>query len=234
MKKKTLIVLKNNCSGRAYARKINRGTAYHGKQVILMAVVLPVHKVTGTIDFKPSIPSRKARAGEISTKSATSTWVTVDRAIIAGLNLTITNYGTATTANRPGMFTKMNNYTQKVMAIFQEAADNDPSNAIAILNSGGFNAKEVHINQVKNFGAKNGKESGSADLITAGGPKNKRHLQQWYSSTDGIVFVREQATNDRKTTLKGYEIGKYMYFMVELSIQDVLQGLSQIIKLMIK
>jgi len=38
----------------------------------------------------------------------------------------------------------------------------------------------------------------------------------------------------KKTILKGYELGKYMYFMVELSIQDLLQGLSQIIKLMIK
>jgi hypothetical protein len=234
MKKKTLIVLRNNSGNRAYARKINRGIAYHGKQVILMAVVLPVHKVTGTIDFKASIPKRKERAEEISVKSAASTWLTLDPAITTAFNLTRTNFAGANTANRPGMFTKMNNYAQKIMSIFQEVADNDPANAIAILNSGGFNAKEVHINQVKDFGAKNGKESGSADLITAGGPKNKRHLQQWYSSTDGIVFVREQATNDRKTTLKGYEVGKYMYFMVELSIQDVLQGLSQIIRLMIK
>jgi hypothetical protein len=233
MKKKTLIILKNNSSGRAYASKINRGTHYHGKRVILMAVVLPVHKVTGTIDYPRKIADRKARAEEISTKSATSNWLTLDPAFTTAFNLTRTDYAGATTANRPGMFTKMNNYTQKIMGIFQEAADNDPSNSIAILESGGFHTMDATGGKVKEFGAKNGKASGSADLITAGGPPKKRHLHQWYSSVDGVIFVREQATNDRKTTLLGYEVGKYMYFMVELSVQDELQGLSQIIKLMI-
>ena len=229
---KKFIVLKNNKRNRAFAEKINGKKKHRKVRVILMSAVTIVKQVKGTIDFKDSKPKRLERALEIHKASSESTRVTFPTGMLDDYMTTITAFDDALSKNRPGKFSKMNNFTQRLLSIAQPLADDNPGLAKAILRSCGFNWKTYHGKKVKAFAGKPGKEDGSVDLETAGGPKNKRHLLQWYSSLDGLVFKREQATNAATTHIKGLPSGKYVYFMVELSVKDKLKGLSQIIKVL--
>jgi hypothetical protein len=231
---KKIIVLKNNKRNRAFADKINGKKKYRKGRIILMSAVAVVKQVKGSIDFKDSKPKRKERALEIHKACSSSRYVTFPTGMLDDYKATITAFDKATTKSRPGKFVKMNQFTQRLLSIAQPLADAQPALGIAILRSCGFNCKTFHGKKGKAFSGKPGDEEGSVDLVTAGGPKKKSHLQQWYSSLDGIIFKREQATNGINTHIKGLPSGQYMYFMVELSVQDKLKGLSQIIKVMVK
>jgi hypothetical protein len=230
---KKIIILKNNKRNRAFAEKMNSGKKYNKVRVILMSSTAMVKQVKGSIDFKDSKPLRKARALDIHKASSTSLYVPFPAGMLDDYFDTITAYDEASSKARPAKFNKMNQFTQKLLSIVQPLADDKPAMGIAILRSCGFNCKTYHGKKVKAFAGKPGKEDGSVDLETAGGPKNKRHLLQWYSSLDGIIFKREQATNAAKTHIKGLPSGQYVYFMVELSVKDKLKGLSQIIKVLV-
>ena len=204
---------------------------YEPVSFVLMATVLPVHAVTGVIDFPTTIEGRKNRATEISSACAVSTWVTIAPAVITAVNLTITNYSSAATGNRPAKFRLMNNAIKnKLLVPFQEAADNDPGNSIAILESGKFKAKLQYIPQIHVFEAKNGIEDGSVDLEAPGGPSSP-HLHEWMSSQDGIIWKKERSTNSAKTHLTGFRSGEYAWFTHELSVKDVPQGVSEPIRI---
>lgn len=200
-----------------------------------MATVLPVHKVVGVIDFPGDIPGIIARAKEISGGCAVSTRVAIDPLVIAAIDETIKNYEFAEPGNRAGMYGLMNNAIQeKLLAPFQAAANADPINSIVILQSGKFHIKDQYIPQIHVFGGVAGTAAGTVDLVTEGGPQGEAHLHQWYSSQDGVIFKREQATNGAQTTLGGFISGQQAHFMEELSIKDVLQGRSQIISIWVK
>ena len=128
----------------------------------------------------------------------------------------------------------MNNGAQGLLAIVKPIADATPALAEAIYASCGFGIKGFGGTTIKEFAGKPGVAEGSVDMITAGGPSDKDHLHLWYYSPDGVTFSLWGATNKQKTTLTGLPSGKYGYFMTQLSIQDVLQGLSNIIKVYAK
>jgi hypothetical protein len=231
---KKIIILKNNKRNRAFAEKMNSGIKYNKVRVILMSTVAVVKQVKGSIDFKDSKQKRLERALEIHKACSSSIYVTFSAGMLDDYKGTITDFGKASTKTRPAKFTKMNNFTQKLLSVVQPLADDDPKMAKAILDSCSFHCKTYHGKKVKAFAGKPGMEDGSVDLESAGGPKKKSHLHQWYSSLDGLIFKREQATNAAKTHIKGLPSGTYGYFMEELSVQDKLKGLSQIIKVLIK
>ena len=225
------ITLINSRRNRRFNERSLKSKKHKVVHFILLAKVLPIHVVTGTIDFPTRIADRKERATEITTACRDNTWVTIAGEVIDTVNTTIKNYSFAEPSNRPGMFTLMNQAIQtQLLAPFQAAANADPINAITILESGSFNVKDQPVRKEQIFEGEAGIEPGSVDLTTPPGP-NGDHLHQWYSSLDGISFTREQATNAAKTHLTGFISGKPAYFKEELSIKDVLQGMSQIIKI---
>lgn len=220
---------------KAFRKKLKKSKKSSIAAVVGMSIVLPVHQVTGVLAFPKDKTGRKDRALEIVAGCTGNTWVTIDVAVLAAVTLAITNYGNAVSSDRPGLFTIMKNaINEKLLAPFQAAANANPVESRRILESGGFKVKEVAIPQIKEFKCENGTASGTVDLVTAGGPRNKAHLHQWYSSIDGVNFTREQATNGIHTTISNLPAGKYAYFTTELSVQDVLQGMSQVIRIMVK
>ncbi len=220
---------------KAFRKKLKKSKKSSIAAVVAMSIVLPVHQVTGVLMFPKDKNGRKNRATDIVAGCTSNTWVTIDVAVLTAVTLAITNYGSALASDRPGLFTIMKNaIIEKLLVPFQAAANANPVESRRILESGGFKVKEVAIPQIKEFKCQDGTSSGSVDLITAGGPKNKAHLHQWYSSIDGINFTREQATTGIRTTITNLPAGKYAYFTTELCVQDVKQGMSQIIRIMVK
>ena len=71
-------------------------------------------------------------------------------------------------------------------------------------------------------------------IITEGRPNTKKHLHNWFRSTDRITFKWEKSTNAANTELGPYAIGVKMYFQTELIIQEVLQGMSGTIDIRIR
>ena len=128
----------------------------------------------------------------------------------------------------------MNNTIQgKLLAPFQQAADNDSANAVAILQSGKFNYRIMSGNEEKDFTVSNGVASGTIDLVAGVGTK-KDHCHNWGYSADGVTFYWMRGTTKAKTMKEGLTPGQYAYFIHELSINDVPQGESQILRIMVK
>ena len=233
--KKTIYVVGNRRGKRLAAKKQKMAKNSH-VHYFIMTVVLPVHKAQGVIKYPKG---GKAKVAEHATNIVTSctgnSWVTISEENLALVTAAIGNYTSATAANRPGKKTLMTNAIEDILlAPFQAKANTDPVNSIEILRSGGFHVKEQAIPSVRQFKVTNAADEGSVEIQTAGGPKNKAHLFNWYFSTDRITWEWKMSTNSSKTMLSGFESGKVIYFMVEMCVQDVSQGMSQIIEIRIK
>ncbi len=233
--KKIIMVLGGRKNRVFYVQAVKHGR-YRNTEFVLMATVLPVHVVQGVIKY-PTGGMLKIldHARGIATSCTTNIWVTIPGADITIVSTAITAYGSATAGNRPGKKTAMTQAIEsKLLAPFQVAANADPINSLAILQSGGFHVKQQAIRQIQQFEVKEGLSAGMVEIQTAGGPKTKNHLHNWFSSRDGIKFDWEKSTNSANTQLGPYPSGVKMHFQTELSVLDVLQGLSQIIDIRIK
>ena len=202
--------------------------------IILMTMPLAVHKVTGAINFPNDIAGIAARARYIYSKCSSS-GITFIGAILADFLALIVAYEAASTDDRPGAYLLMNNKAQAILGFVQPLADASPLRAIGILHSCGFNVIPAHGAHIAEFsGAASASVRGAVDLITAGGPEKKSHLHIWFSSVDdGTTWLMVAATNKRKVTIPGYEHGKDVLFKTQLSIEDVLQPMSNIIPVLI-
>ncbi len=197
--------------------------------IVLVAMPLAVHKVTGSINFPGDIAGISARARFIYTKSNAST-VSFPSGMLTDFLALIVAYETASVDDRPGAFYLMNNKAQAILGIVQPLADAEPLRAIGILHGCGFNVIPAHGAHVNEFtGTASATIPGAIDLSTAGGPENKNHLHIWYTSEDGINWVMKDATTGRKVTVTGFAHGKDIYVKTQLSIQDVKQPESNII-----
>ncbi len=230
---KKTILLNENRKNKRFVYRYFKNNKHKNVQIILMALPLPVHQVTGAINFPDDKAGIITRATFIHTKSLAS-GLTFPGTTLADYLTAITTCATADAASWPGKFKAMNNAAQFIMAVVQKAADADPVNSISILQSCGFNVIPAHGAHIAEFsGVPSSTIRGAVDLVTAGGPQAKDHLHQWWSSLDGINWIREQATNGRKQTVEGFAHGKDVYFKVQLSIQDVLQPMSNIITVLV-
>ncbi len=227
------IELVNNRRNRRLVSRKSKSKRKQHVTYVLMATVLPVHVVTGTIDFPGSISGRKERAHLIVDTCASSKLVAIDPAVIKKVNDDIDNYTNALPGNRPGMFKTMNQAIQNsLLSPFQEAANADPINSIVILESGGFKVKLQVIRTKQVFEVVAAEKPGIVVLKAPGGPKEV-HLHNWFSSTDGISYKQEQSTNAAFVQLGGFPSNKLAYFITQLSIKDVLQKMSGVIKIMV-
>ena len=119
--------IKNLVNNRLNRRIVERQKKSKRKQhvtYVLMATVLPVHVVTGTIDFPGDIPGRLKRAKEINLACTNNAHVDIDPLVNSAIDEDIKNYEFATPGDRPGKFTIMNQAIQNdLLAPFQKAAN---------------------------------------------------------------------------------------------------------------
>jgi hypothetical protein len=118
-----------------------------------------------------------------------------------------------------------------MMSLFQEAADQAPETAIAIIESGAFKVKKVAIPQKHIFEGHNNAVSGVIDLTAQGG--GPRSCHDWMYSSDGIIFVRMQPTVNAETHKSGLTPATYAWFTHELVTKNGPQGISQVIKILV-
>ena len=231
----TIIALKNTKRNRSFVESEMMKNGEYGPIYVFMSTVLPIHSVEGTIDFPGDFPGRLKLAQEIVAACTGNTNVAIDAGVISTVNDTVKAYQMSNTGNRATMFKAMNNAIQdNLLAPFQKAANADPANSITILQSGKFHVKDQAIRKQNIFEGQAGVEKGTVDMKTAGGPQEKVHLHIWFSSLDNITFTMVAATNSATTTLGGYKSGTIVFFRTQLSIQDVLQEMSQTIEVPVK
>ena len=234
MKEKIIII--GNRRGKRLAKRKLKMAKYYNMRFIVLPVVLPVHVVQGVIKYPKGGKFRiAAHATNIVTMCTANTNVTIAGADITAVTNKVTAYSTATNANRAGKKREMTqSIEEKLLNPFQAAANANPVNAILILESGGFHAKLQAIRQLQQFEVVDGLTEGMVEIKAPAGPQKKRHLHNWFSSTDGINFDWEKSTNAANTEMGPYNSGAKMFFQEELSIQDVLQGRSGTIDIRIK
>ena len=230
----TIIALKNTKRNRSFVEEEMMKNGEYGPIYVFMSTVLPVHVVTGTIDFPSDFPGRLKLAKEIVLACTDNANVAIDPLVISGVSETVKDYENSTAGDRPGKFTNMNqSIKDNLLAPFQKAANAKPVDSIVILQSGKFHVKDQAVHKEKVFEAAAGTEKGTA-VLSSGGGGAVTHLHLWSSSADGITYKYERSTNYAYTTLTGYVSEKPMWFIHELSIKDVPQGASNPIRIMIK
>ncbi|MEI6488943.1 MAG: hypothetical protein WCP52_08270 [Bacteroidota bacterium] len=200
---------------------------------VLLAVPLPIHTVEGAIDMPNTIQGRLTRAQEISGACGTSSYVSVSAAKMTAVNASITAYKGAGPGNRPGLYRKMMNQLKSLLNLFQDSANEDPVNSIAILESGKFRVVEAKVPQKHKFDAKDGVNPGEVILTAPGGP-NERHFHEWKISYDNVKFELIRSTLTATKLVEGLTSGAVVYFTHELIVKDVPQGVSQVIKKRVK
>lgn len=224
------IYLLDNKAGRRMGKKFLKSKEI-GHPVIL--VFLPVHTAIATLDMPKGVAKRGAKAKLISDTAAASTLVSVDPLLITAINTLITAYNNATPSGRLNAFRLMNNSLKNdLMPLFQKAADADPGNSVAIIQSGGFGVKGEGGRQVQKFEAMDGTVLGTVLLTAEGGGSHTAH--DWMYSHDGITFVRMIPTIGANTEITGLVSGEWAYFVHQLITKNGGQGFSQIIKIRVK
>lgn len=207
-------------------------TKVNNKYIILALNIKAVHAIIATMDMPDGVLARAKRAKTISDAAAKSDFVTTPPAIITTLNGLITFYSNASIDERETAYRKLLAALKALMATFQTAADNDIDKAEAIITSGEFGIKKIVTKQKSIFKAENGIDSGTIDLTAEGGGPHTCH--DWMYSADGKVFVRMAPTVAANTQMKGLTPGEYAYFTHELVTKKGGQGVSQIIKILVK
>ncbi len=221
----------NTKKNRSYAKKCVKFRKGKGNIVILMSTTTVIHVVTGTLDMPESNADKGVRATFISTTAAGSSRVAIPTPVITALNGKIGAFNTATPATRATAERTMVNALKSLMRTFQTAADDDPANAIAILNSGGFGIKILGGSSLHEFKVVNSETSGNVTLTAAGGGTRSCHI--WKYSLDGVVWNWIVPTIAAKATIENLPVGKYVYFTHEVVNKNGPQGVSQVFRLLI-
>ena len=221
----------NTKKNRSYAKKCVKFRKGKGNIVILMSTTTVIHVVTGTLDMPESNADKGVRATFISTTAAGSSRVAIPTPVITALNGKIGAFNTATPATRATAERTMVNALKSLMRTFQTAADDDPANAVAILNSGGFGIKILGGGTQQAFKVKNSPTSGTVILVAAGGGNNTCHV--WKYSLDGVVWTWIMPTIAAKATIENLPTGKFAFFTHELVNKNGGQGVSQVFHLLI-
>lgn len=229
--KKQIFLLDNRRNRRKAARDLKKNKP-QSETIILMSIPLAVHTITAVLDMPKGNAERGARAKDITDACEVSTYVSVPAGTIATVRADTTAYNGATSATRPNLWRVLHNDMKALMRMFQDAADADPANAIAIIESGAFKVKQVAIPQKHEFTATNNAVSGTIDLIAPGGPTRSCH--DWKYSADGLNFVRMTPTIAAETHKDGLTPGRFAWFTHELITKDGPQGISQVIKIEVK
>ncbi len=227
---KKVIYLENTRKNRTLF--IKSLTSKQNTMIVLMTMPQAIHVITAALDMPKGNLEKGARALEIITGCTSNPYVTIAGPVIAGYTTNLTNYNGATPSTRVNLWRKVNNDMKALMRKFQEAADGDPANAIAIIESGNFRIKQVAGREKQKFEAFNGPVSGTV-LLTAPGFKG-RCCHDWWYSEDRIAWFRMDPTVDAETQKDGLTPAKWAYFRYQLITKDGPQGMSRVIDILVK
>ena len=191
-----------------------------------------IHQITAVLDMPDEYLEQIARSQDIITACTGNPNVTVPAATITAADSALTTFKTAPVSSRQSALRALRNILKSIMSLFQIAADNDPANAVRIIESGKFKVKTIALNQKQQFVVENGINSGTVHLEAEGGPVYSCH--DWCCSPDGIKFIHLPPMMAAHTDMTGLIPGQYAYFTHELVTKDGGQGVSQILKIMVK
>ena len=230
---KKIVVLNNTKKNRGLVKRSWASAKASTRYIILAMVPQVIHQITAVLDVPDGNLKRGEKASRIITASTNNAWVTITQTVIDGYVQHLKDYNTATKpAARNAAWLNVHKDLKAIMRLFQEAADNDPENAIVIVESGDFRVKKVTIRQRQVFAVSHGVESGTIDLV---GPSAQgRHCHDWWYSADGTNYVRMRPTLESTTQMTGLKPETNAWFMHELIVLKDPQGLSQPIKIQVK
>jgi hypothetical protein len=224
--KKVLYAFDSRRNRRLLQRKNQKHQPEH---IIILTTNVMIHTATAVLDMPEGNADRGQRAKEVTDACEDSTYVTVPPATITAVRARITAYNNADPATRPNLYRLMNNDLKAMMSLFQQAADADPENAVAIIESGKFKVKEIPMHQKQEWAVENSLISGRVDLTAPGGPQYSCH--DWRYSADRINWVRMSPTIEAHTHKDGLVPKRMAYFTHELIIKDGPQGVSQVLEI---
>ncbi len=225
--------IKSTSNKKAALIKQPDASAHPPKVIILMSMPAPIHAVTAVMDMPHDYHGRVDRITEIFTKCTDNHYVPIaPHTIDEGYVKLATYVAAATAAEKNAAFPPVHNVCKSYMNLFQNAGNDDIANAIVIIESGGFKVKEMSIPQKHSFKAVNGAITGDTDLYAQGAPAGSTHNWKW--ATDGINYLWLRGTSDAHTHhVTGLAQGSTVYYIHELSLNDVPQTESQPFKLTI-
>jgi len=214
---------------------VNKTVASEKVQTFIILTMVPqaIHIITAVLDIPNGYLQKGEKAKKVIDRCEGNPWVTIDAAVIAAYRADLKAYTLAeTTSERDTAWLKVAKDLKKLIRLFQSAADDDPENAITIIESGDFRVKKVAIHQKNIFGATNGVDSGTIDLV--GPTTDGRHLHDWWISLDGINFKRFRPTLEATTSVTGLTPGTTVWFKHELIVTKNGTGLSNAIEILVK
>jgi len=228
--KKTILLLATRSNRRLSARNLRKKRPYG--PVIILTTSVTIHAVTAVLDIPDGNLERGQRADEILTKAASSTYVTVPPPDILAMRGRLSDYNAATPATRENRWRLVHNDLKALMGIFQTAANDNVGDAQAIIESGGFKVKHAPSFHKHVFQAENSAISGVIDLTAEGGGQQSCH--DWMYSPDGVTWERMTPTVLAHTQKSGLTPKTDAYFTHELITAAGPQGLSQVVKIIVK
>ena len=106
---------------------------------------VPIHQITAVLNMPDDYLKQAEHASDIITASKASTYVTVPPANLTAANDALGCFPKCRHAFRSAMLTcaRLRQALQAIMFLFQSAANADPVNAVAIVESGGFKVKKI-------------------------------------------------------------------------------------------
>ena len=186
-----------------------------------------IHQVTAVLNMPDEYLKQAEHAGKVITASKSSTYVKVPPANIEAADNALAAFQkAATSAERASALRPLRQSLQAIMFYFQQGANNDPANAVSIVESGGFKVKTFVPRQKGDFTIHNGVNSGTVDLDAAGSGSYTCH--DWRYSADGKTFVHLPPTVSAHTHVAGLTPGQNAWFTHEVVTKDGGQGVSQI------
>lgn len=224
--KKTIFVFESRKNRRLVKRNLQKKQP---ETLIILTTAVIIHTVTATLNMPEGNADRGVRAKDVTDACEGSTYVTVPAGTITAVRGLITDYNNATPATRPNLYRLMHNGLKGLMSLFQAAADADPGNAAAILESGKFGVKEIPMHQKQEWAVENSLISGRVDLTAPGGGEHTCH--DWKYSADRINWTRMSPTIEAHTHKDGLVPKRMAYFTHELVTKDGPQGVSQILEI---
>lgn len=192
-----------------------------------------IHQITAVLDMPDEYLAQADHADKIIKASKGNTNVKVPPANLEMADNALTAFkSAATSAARDAALRPLRQSLQGIMFYFQTAANADPANAVAIVESGGFKVKKITSRQKQEFTLSNGVNSGTVDLDAEGA--GQRTCHDWMYSADGKTFTRLPPTVNAHTHIDGLTPGQYAYFTHEVITKEGGQGVSQVEFIMVK
>ena len=220
--------LADTLANRKFVEKWKGRGIYKRFNFIFAKVVYIGYDRTGTLIIMSTLPSTGqvitarlalpkdhggivTQARNIKTKCTINTWVIFTSPEILALGVAINTYEDAHGAAREVAYTALNNMLKNIfLSRIAAAAIADPVHAIVLIQACGCVVQGVGGRSEQVFDGFPGVASGS--IVLTGPAAGHNAFHEWWSSVDGIEWIRLQGTTDANTLITGLIPGVAMHF----------------------